>query len=139
MCCPSPLDITSRGGVKVLILCFTSWWHIAIMAQEPLLQSSKEVQHLEVSISIHHYCHRPTTMTTTSQDNHHEDQDDLRGDDTTPHLSHPGTENQESPHPFHSFPLFLRHFSWFGLGTLNPPFVLFEPENGLFDSQNTTF
>ena len=40
-------------------------------------------------------------MTTTSQDNHHEDQDDLREDDITPHLSYPGTESQESPHPFH--------------------------------------
>ena len=41
-------------------------------------------------------------MTTTHQDNDHEDQDDnMRQEDITPHLSHPGTENPENPNEFH--------------------------------------
>ena len=41
-------------------------------------------------------------MTTTHQDNGHEDQEDgMRQDDITSHLSHPGTENPENPNEFH--------------------------------------
>ena len=41
-------------------------------------------------------------MTTTSDDNNNGDQDDImREDDFTPHLSHPGTENSENPNEFH--------------------------------------
>ena len=50
----------------------------------------------------HHHHHRLTTMTTTTCDSDHEDQDDImRGDDSPPHLSHPGTENPENPDEFH--------------------------------------
>ena len=41
-------------------------------------------------------------MTTTSNDNNSGDQDDImRGEDSPPHLSHPGTENPENPTEFH--------------------------------------
>ena len=60
--------------------------------------------HLEVSISNNHHCHRLATMTTTHHDHGHGDQDDImRGDDLPPHLNHPGTENPENPNEFHSF------------------------------------
>ena len=59
----------------------------------------------------HHHCHRLTTMTTTSDDNDNVDQDDImREDDVSPHLSHPGTENPENPNQFHNFPLFFSKF-----------------------------
>ena len=39
-----------------------------------------------------------------------------------------------------TFSLVSRHCRWFwGLGTPNPPFVLFGPENGIFKPQNTAF
>ena len=53
-------------------------------------------------------------MTTTSGDCVNGDQDDImREDDFTPHLSHPGTETTENPNEFHNFPpdfLFLGCF-----------------------------
>ena len=58
--------------------------------------------HLEVSNSSNHHCHRLGTMTTTTCDSDHEDQDDImRGNDAPPHLSHPGTENPEDHREFH--------------------------------------
>ena len=73
----------------------------------------KVQQHLAVRLSHndnnHHY-HRPMTMTKTHQDNDREDQDDdMRQDDITSPLSHPGTENPEDPNEFHSFGVCLAH------------------------------
>ena len=59
-------------------------------------------------------------MTTTHHDNDNGDQDDImRGDDFSPHLSHPGTENPENPNEFHK----NRCFLCFLVGAHQPKFA----------------
>ena len=103
MCCPV-LDITLRGGVKTSSSWLVSYIMVAYdhHGSRSPLEKRSEHQH-------HNHYHRLTTMTTTSCDNDHVDQDDImREDDLTPHLSHPGTENSENPNEFHRFRRSLR-------------------------------
>ena len=79
--------------------------------------SSRKEKRVSIS-NHHHHHHRLTTMTTTTCDSDHEDQDDImRGDDSPPHLSHPGTENPENPDEFHTF---CRHSLSLGRPTICP-------------------
>ena len=99
------LDITSRGGVKISILCTlecTSWWHHCHHGSRLHPgQKRAATSSTRVSISNHHHCHRQVIMTTATNDNHHGDQDDMRGEDLPPHLNHPGMENAEITPQFH--------------------------------------
>ena len=63
------------------------------------------IRRVSISNSNHHHCnHRLATMTTTISDNGHGDQDDIgegQGGAQQPLQNHLGTENAESPMPFH--------------------------------------